>query len=154
MDLFHGHGLVLDSPLHDEELTRVEGDVAATKLDGQAALHHEEELVLVLVMMPHELALQLRDLDVLPVQLADDPRAPMLGEQAKLVAQVHFLHGCHPVLAARSHEVRAASEKGVRYQLAGDPDPLPACRRRYASMNPSMSPSSTASALPTSVLVR
>jgi hypothetical protein len=80
--------LVLDTPRNDEELSRLEPDFAVTKLDRQTALEHEEELVFSLVTVPDELALRLRDLDVLPVELADDARAPVFAEEAELLSKV------------------------------------------------------------------
>jgi hypothetical protein len=48
----------------------------------------EEQLVLVLVVMPDELALELHELHVLAVQLADDLRVPMRIEQRQLLARL------------------------------------------------------------------
>jgi hypothetical protein len=39
---------------------------------------HEEHLILVIVMMPHELARKRHERDVPPIQFADDLRRPMI----------------------------------------------------------------------------
>jgi hypothetical protein len=58
---------VLNALRDDEELSGRECDVAIAELDYEAALEHEEQLVRLLMMVPHELALELRELDLLPV---------------------------------------------------------------------------------------
>jgi hypothetical protein len=86
-----GHGLVFDPPRHDEELAFVEVDGSLAEVDGEASSEDQEELVLLFVVMPHELALELRELDVLAVQLADDPRAPLFRELLEFLGEVHLL---------------------------------------------------------------
>ncbi len=71
---------MLDAPGDDQHLSGVEGHGLVAKVDPDPTLHHEEELVLVLVMVPDELALQLGQLDVEVVDLADDLRAPVFGD--------------------------------------------------------------------------
>ena len=56
MGLFCSHRLVLDSPRNDEKLALVELDDSISEVDGQVATEDEEELVLLLVVMPDELA--------------------------------------------------------------------------------------------------
>ena len=60
-------------------------------LDDDDALP-QGQLVFPLVAVPDELALELGQLDLLPVQLAGDPRAPQLVEGRQCLAQVDFLH--------------------------------------------------------------
>src|SRR5262249_42956169 len=58
-------------------------------------LDHQEQLVLVLVMVPEELALELDQLDLLAVQLADDLGTPLVLEPGELFADVHFFDRTH-----------------------------------------------------------
>ncbi len=60
----------------------------------QATFEHEEQLVRVLMMVPHEVAFELRELNVLTVELADDARAPMVCEVVQLLGEIHLVHGC------------------------------------------------------------
>ena len=112
MHLTRGHGLVLDSPRHDEELALVEFDDSIAEVDGEATAEDQEELVLMRVVMPHELAFELRELDVLAVQLADDPRAPALRELLELLGEVHLLgpdvaHARLPAVSVQRRRVSA-----------------------------------------------
>ena len=51
-------------------------------------------LVLVVVMMPHERALELDELHLLPVQLGRDARLPVVGDRGELLGERHLVgHG-------------------------------------------------------------
>ncbi len=91
MGLGCGHRLVFDAPRNDKELALVEFDDSITKVDGQLATEDEKELVLALVVVPDELAFELRQLHMLAVELADDPRAPAFGELLELLGEVHLV---------------------------------------------------------------
>jgi hypothetical protein len=56
------------------------------------APRHDGQLVLVVVVMPIELAERPDQLDLLPVQLPNDLRRPLLVERPELLRQVHLLH--------------------------------------------------------------
>ena len=91
MGLGYGHGLVFDTPRNDQELAFVEFDDSIAKMDGQMAAEDQEELVLALVMMPDELAFELRELHVLAIELADDPRAPAFRELLELFREIDLI---------------------------------------------------------------
>jgi hypothetical protein len=84
-------GAVLNAARHDVHVPLTQLDVAIAELDGQAPLEDEEELVGLVVLVPDELSLDLDDLDVVVVQLADDLGAPVLGEQRELLREVDLL---------------------------------------------------------------
>jgi hypothetical protein len=92
VDLLLGDRAVLDSLGHDEQLTRPEGDIAITQLDDQAALEHEKEVIGVVVLVPHELALRLDDHEDVAVELVYRPRLPVLREGRQLLCQIHHVH--------------------------------------------------------------
>ncbi len=52
----------------------------------------EEELVLRVVMVPDELALQLDELDLHVVDVADHARMPVVADPGELLGQVHGIH--------------------------------------------------------------
>jgi hypothetical protein len=91
VDLPGGDGPVLDAAWHDEELSGIEAHDASSEVDVEVTLHDEEELVFARVMVPDELALELGELDVLTVELADDARAPALRELPQLLDEIHLL---------------------------------------------------------------
>jgi hypothetical protein len=83
---------VLHPARHDQELARLQLDgFLAPDLDPEAAAHHQEELVLVRVMVPDELALELRELHFLPVELADEPGPPVLADRRELGGEIDLL---------------------------------------------------------------
>ena len=77
---------------NDEELARIKRDDALAEMDFEMTLENEKQLVFVLVVVPHELAHELDEPDVLAVELADDARAPVLRELRELLGKVHLLH--------------------------------------------------------------
>ena len=84
LDLRVRYRSVLDATRHDEEVARLELDMAIAELHAELAAMHEEHLIFVIVMMPHELADELHELDVLAVELTDDLRGPVLRERGEL----------------------------------------------------------------------
>ena len=126
--LLGGDRAVLDASRHDEQLARPEGDLAVGQPDGQGALDHEEELVGVGVGVPHELALDLDDLDLVVVQGRDDLGGPVVREEGEPVLEVD--DACHgPTLrggprhpgglgTARGHGIRLRTGT---FTFAGQP---------------------------------
>src|SRR3989449_8483855 len=96
MHFVRGDGQVLYAFRDDGEFAFVHPRLAVAQAEQQTAFHHKEELVLALVVMPHELALQLHELDVRIVQFARDLRAPVVIEQTELLRQVHASHRASP----------------------------------------------------------
>ena len=84
---------MLDAARDDEKIAGMELDLAVAKLHAKMAAMDEEHLVLVIVVMPHELADELDELDVLAVQLADDSGRPVIGERGELRCEGDFVHG-------------------------------------------------------------
>src|SRR5664279_9020 len=89
------HGPMLHAARYDEHVARREINRSIAKLHAEGAAMDEKELVLVLVMMPVEGALDLRDLHVLPIELADDSRTPVIVDRGELSREHHLLHR-HP----------------------------------------------------------
>jgi hypothetical protein len=92
MGFFFGNRLVLHSLRHDQKLPLLEPDVPIAKLHAESALNYEEKLVFVVVVMPNERPLKLHELDLLAVQLTDNLRLPVLGEEGELLSEVDFFH--------------------------------------------------------------
>src|SRR5262249_848341 len=87
VDLFRSDWPMLDAARHDDELAAFDSHRAIAKLHVEAALENEEELVFILVVMPHELAAEFHQLDMLAVQLADDLGVEVRTEQRQLLPQ-------------------------------------------------------------------
>jgi hypothetical protein len=91
-------GPMLDASRNDEELSFPERDIPIAKLHDEAATNDEEELVFVFVLMPHELPLELHELDLLAVEFPDDLGIPLRVEQRELLAEIDLLNLRHRVL--------------------------------------------------------
>ena len=96
VDFFVRHGAVLDASRDDQEISFVEPDVAVPQFHAEAALDHQEKLVLVVVVVPGEGALEFHELHLLAVQLGDDAGVPMIGEGGELLPEIHFFHVLSP----------------------------------------------------------
>jgi hypothetical protein len=97
MDFHRGHGTVLHSTRHDDELALIQvkrrlDARSVSVIHAEIAVQHQEQFILSLMVMPNELALKLYKLDVLAIELADDFRTPMFFEERQLLTQVYFLH--------------------------------------------------------------
>src|SRR5262245_40663722 len=89
---------MLDATGHDQELALLQPNVPVPELHAEAALDHEEKLVLVVVMVPDERTPELDQFDLLTVQFAHDPGLPLLGEPGELLPEVDLLHAWHSCL--------------------------------------------------------
>src|SRR5256885_11352556 len=94
--LLGSDGQVVDPTRHDDELAFVHPHVAVAELDQQPASHDEKQLVLYVMVMPHELALDLDELHVGVVELTDDLRAPVVVELPELRRKIHAVHETFP----------------------------------------------------------
>jgi hypothetical protein len=88
-----GERTVLRALRHHDELPRAHLPIAVTELHAEPPRHHEKELVLPLVLVPHELAGELDELDVHVIDLADYLRRPAVGEAGELLREIHHVHG-------------------------------------------------------------
>jgi hypothetical protein len=89
--LFFGDRPVLDAPRNHDELSLLDTNLPIPKLHPESSLHDEKQIVLlivVVVVVPDELAEELDQLDVLPVQLARDLRLPALVERRELLCSM------------------------------------------------------------------
>src|SRR5207237_7363686 len=90
MRLFVGDREVLDAMRDDRKLPRSEYELFVLQFESQPALHDEKELVFQVVMMPHERALQLGELDEAVIHLANDLRAPLVLKSSEHFSQIDF----------------------------------------------------------------
>src|SRR6185369_9672541 len=78
------------------QLTRPDLEFALSallaNLHPKHALHHQEQFVFVLVMMPDEITFHFAELDVRIVKVTSDLRSEVLRKCAKLLSQIDHLH--------------------------------------------------------------
>src|ERR1700740_676193 len=86
-------GEILDAAGNDDEFTFAHNCFMVAEAHAQRALHDEEQFVLVVVMVPNELALQFNGLYVAIVDLADHAGIPVVLKFAEFFRQVHGMHG-------------------------------------------------------------
>ena len=95
MRLLVGDRTVLDAARDNEDVALAELDVSVTELDCEPPLEHEKEIVRVGVRVPDELALDLPDLDLVVVVVADDPRLEVLVDGRELLREIDGLVQCY-----------------------------------------------------------
>lgn len=91
-------GAVLGAPGHDEEVAGIEhGGGRIAKLDGEAAVEDEEQLVGVGMRVPGEGAEQLGHPDLVAVVAGNDARVVNVAEACELVGEGDY-HECFSLL--------------------------------------------------------
>jgi hypothetical protein len=89
--LLIGDRAMFDATRDDEEVSLAELGVPIAELDRQPPLEDEKEIVRVRVRVPDELALDLPDLDLVVVVVADDSRLEVLVEGRELLGEIDGL---------------------------------------------------------------
>src|SRR5207245_10384371 len=105
-----GPRTVFDALGHDDQLARADLPIAVPELHAQAPVHDEEQFVLAIVVMPHELTPELDHLDVHGVDLTHDPGRPGVAELPELFGQAHDLHGAPSSARGRRHRLEPGLE--------------------------------------------
>jgi len=75
-----GNRTMFNAMWHNQKFAFVQLDDSITELDSQIATPHQKQFILGGVVMPHKLALQFDQFDLLAVQRADNFWSPMIGE--------------------------------------------------------------------------
>ena len=87
-----GCGAMFDATGNDQQLAFFQPDLPVPEIHPESSLHHQEQLVLIFVMMPDKLALELDEFDLLTVQLADDFGTPVVVKLGELLLDIYFFH--------------------------------------------------------------
>lgn len=77
LDLAPGDRPMFDAARDHRKFARPQLDLSVPEINPQPAFQDQEHLVGVFVVMPHEFAEDLDDLDLLPVEFGDDLGTPM-----------------------------------------------------------------------------
>ena len=85
---------MLDTSRHDEHLAGGKRHGAVAQLDIEDALKDEEEIVRIIVLVPDEFALELRNHDVVAVVGRHGARREVLGERAEFFGEIDLVHWC------------------------------------------------------------
>jgi len=93
MHFFVRDWTMLDASRHNYELAFADDGLAVAKFHAQSPLDPEEQFVLDIMMMPHELAFELHRFDLAIVHFSDDLRAEVFRETAKFLFQIYSFHG-------------------------------------------------------------
>src|SRR3546814_12417002 len=79
---------MLDPLGHDDELAGIQIDVAGSEPHRQATADHQEQFVLMLVVVPVELAGEFRELHEGVIEFARELRAPVIAEATERLAKI------------------------------------------------------------------
>lgn len=82
---------VLDAAGHDVKIPRAEDDVAIAQLDRQLTFQYEEEVVRLGMRVPDEIARHLGNLQLVVVQVPQDPWPERLVELRELLGEVDLV---------------------------------------------------------------
>lgn len=88
LDLEIRNRAMLDASGDHEEFAGFEFDRAIAELHRETSLVNQEHLVLVLVAVPNKGALELHQLDLLPVEVRRDSRGPVIAERRECRGKV------------------------------------------------------------------
>jgi hypothetical protein len=80
---------VLDAPRDDVEIAGTQPYFAVPELDGEVPFEDEEEIVGLRMRMPDELSLDLDHDHIVPVELCDDLRRPVVRKGRELLGQTY-----------------------------------------------------------------
>lgn len=89
-NLFLGNGPVLYPARDDQKIVLAQLDGAVAEFHGKLPLKHVEKLVFIVVLVPDKSPFEFGQLDVLPVEFADNSRVPVVGKQGEFFRNVHF----------------------------------------------------------------
>jgi hypothetical protein len=93
--LLVGAGAMLDAARDDNSFPGAHLDNVVAEFDAEPALPDEEKFVFLLMPMPRKLALDLDELDLLPIHRCDHLGPPLLVKEAELLIEIDF--GRHPI---------------------------------------------------------
>ena len=93
MYLLIGYRAMLHAARHDHELTFPHHRLVVPEFHAQSPVHHQEQFVLVVVVVPHEFALQLDHFHLTVVYVPDYARITIILKLPELFSQIHGLHG-------------------------------------------------------------
>src|SRR5437867_12023341 len=97
---------MLDSVWDDDELTRLDHEILVAQLHAQPALHDQEQLILAVVVVPDELALELRERHQVVVHRADDLGTPLILNPPEHLDEIDLADG----RAGATHEARSSTD--------------------------------------------
>lgn len=94
MNFIVRNGHVLNTAGNNDEFSFPNCHLPVPELHQKRSLDHEKELVFVFVVMPDKLALELHQFHKRIVQLSDDLRRPVVGEEGKFMGKIDGMdHG-------------------------------------------------------------
>lgn len=99
---------------HDEKLSAGQFDGLVGEIEEHLALEDEEKVVAVIVLVPYEVAGELRDLDFAVLKVADDPRPPRLVEGGERFTEVDWFHDAPRSGWSSTHFSPPNSKRGGR----------------------------------------
>jgi hypothetical protein len=78
-------GTMLDALGHYKYFAWDQRDNSISQLNADASAQHEKKIVGVIMLVPDELALHFDNHEVMPVELPNDPRLPIICKRRQLI---------------------------------------------------------------------
>jgi len=86
------HGAMLDALGHHEHLSRAQGDVPIPHLDGDSPLSTRKKSSVLSCLCQTNAPLTFTTMEVVPIELANGSRLPVLREGGELLREIDGLH--------------------------------------------------------------
>jgi hypothetical protein len=93
MNFLVGDREMLDTARNNDKFAFAHDGFAVAEFHAQRAFDHQEEFVLVFMVMPDKLTLEFDGFDMALVYFTDDSRIPAVGKAAELFTQIDGFHG-------------------------------------------------------------
>ena len=88
---------VLHALRNNEQLARLQGHAAISQTNRNPSREDEEEVIGIIMFVPHEFSLDLGHHEVMAVELTDSSRLPVLSKRRKLLGEVDSIHFLPPI---------------------------------------------------------
>ena len=88
MDFLGRDRAVLDSPWNHDHFAGFQPLIAISKAHLEPTFEYQEQLIFVVVIVPHKLPLDLGQLHFLSIQFGDNAGAPMIAELAQSLSEI------------------------------------------------------------------
>ena len=83
-------GFMLDAFGHHKHLTGRQRDRAISELDGQLPIQHDKDFIRIGVLMPHKVALDFDQFELVMIHLSDNLGGPLIAEFSQLFLKIEW----------------------------------------------------------------
>lgn len=88
---------VLHALRNNEQLARLQGHAAISKTNRKPSFEDKEEVIGVIMFVPHEFSLDSGHHEVMAIELTDRSRLPVLSKCRELLGEIDSIHFLTPI---------------------------------------------------------